>query len=117
MLFWQPLWEQVLVEGAVDDLEPAEADAYWVTRPRLSQLGAWASKQSEPLLSRDELEQRVAGYEEKFSGESVPRPPHWSGYRIVPTLFEFWSARPGRLHDRIRYQIIDGEWVKQLVYP
>lgn len=115
--FWQPLWEQVLVEGRVQDISDAEADAYWATRPRLSQLGAWASEQSEPLVGREELEQRVADIEARFGDGPVPRPPHWSGYRLVPDMIEFWSSRPGRLHERVRYHFDGDEWRRSLVNP
>jgi len=115
--FWQPLFEQVLVEGAVEPVSDREADAYWCSRPRLSQIGAWASHQSEPLTSRRELESRVSDYEMRFAGNEVPRPPHWSGYRVVPKLIEFWCARPGRLHDRVRFEKFEGGWRRQLINP
>ncbi len=116
--FWQPLWEQVLVEGRVEPVSAREADAYWETRPRLSQLGAWASLQSQPLSSREELEARLAEYEARYVDAPVPRPPHWSGYRLVPTMLEFWSSRPGRLHDRVRYDQADAAtWRKSLINP
>lgn len=115
--FWQPLLAQVLVEGQVEPVSTEEADAYWATRPRLSQVGAWASAQSELLASRVELEERFADYERKFEGQSVPRPPHWSGYRVAPDLIEFWSARPGRLHERERYLKQGDGWQKVLVNP
>lgn len=109
-LFWQPLLQQVLIEGDVYGLEPQEADAYWATRARLSQLGAWASQQSEPLQSRECLEHRLDELEARYAGQAVPRPPHWSGYRLVPNLIEFWQARSGRLHDRYRYWLEAGIW-------
>lgn len=115
--FWQPMWEQVLVEGRAEEIDPAEADAYWATRPRLSQLGAWASLQSQPLGSREELEQRLAEVETRFAGQPVPRPPHWSGYRVVPDMIEFWTARPGRLHDRLRYELDGERWIRRLINP
>lgn len=115
--FWQPLWEQVLVEGRVQDVSDAEADAYWATRPRLSQIAAWASEQSEPLVAREELERRVAEMEERFGEGPVPRPPHWSGYRLVPDMIEFWSSRPGRLHERVCYRFDGDMWQRYLVNP
>jgi pyridoxamine 5'-phosphate oxidase len=115
--YWQPMREQVLVEGRVEPVADAEADAYWRTRPRLSQIGAWASLQSEPLDARGTLEARLAACEAEYAGREVPRPPHWSGYRVAPDLIEFWSARPGRLHDRVRYAVMDGDWRRSLIYP
>lgn len=109
-LFWQPLMEQVLVEGSVRLVDPQEADRYWATRERASQLGAWASQQSEPLPSRAWLENRVQELRERYADQPVPRPPHWTGYRLVPDLIEFWCARPGRLHDRYRYWLDAKVW-------
>ncbi|MGD8429267.1 MAG: pyridoxamine 5'-phosphate oxidase [Ectothiorhodospiraceae bacterium] len=115
--YWQPLWEQVLVEGTVKPVSDAEADAYWRTRPRLSQIGAWASRQSEPLPNRTELEERVNSLELEYEGVDVPRPPHWSGYRLAPDMIEFWCGRSGRLHDRDRYWLENGEWRHSLLNP
>ncbi|PWG64066.1 pyridoxamine 5'-phosphate oxidase [Sediminicurvatus halobius] len=115
--FWAPLVRQVLVEGDVAPVADAEADAYFASRPRLSQIGAWASQQSEPLSGRDEFEARVAELEARFDGREVPRPPHWTGYRIRPDLIEFWHGREGRLHDRDRYHLEDGEWRWMLLNP
>lgn len=115
--FWQPIMEQVLVQGRVEPVSAEEADAYWATRPRLSQLGAWASEQSQPLVRREDLEARLAEVDVKFAGTEVPRPDHWSGYRVVPDFIEFWSARPGRLHERTRYQQTEGGWIRQLINP
>ncbi|MGH8282952.1 MAG: pyridoxamine 5'-phosphate oxidase [Gammaproteobacteria bacterium] len=115
--FWQLLMEQVLVEGKVQPVGEAEADAYWATRQRASQIGAWASQQSEILPERKQLEQRYVDFERKFEGKPVPRPSHWSGFRLVPELIEFWSSRPGRLHERERYFLKDGIWQRTLIYP
>lgn len=115
--FWRPLMQQVLVEGTVESLSGAEADAYWVTRLRMSQVGAWASRQSQPLPERAQLEKRYTGFEQKFSGQQVPRPPYWSGYRVVPDMIEFWVSRPGRLHERERYYREQGTWKHTLIYP
>lgn len=115
--FWQPLREQVLVEGSVEPVAESEADAYWASRPRMSQLGAWASEQSRPLDSRESLERRLRDYEERYRDAQVPRPPHWSGLRVVPDMIEFWASRPGRLHDRVRYCHADGRWQRILVNP
>ncbi|HEX9578322.1 MAG TPA: pyridoxamine 5'-phosphate oxidase [Myxococcales bacterium] len=102
--FWWPQLEsQVRFEGRAARVTDAEADEYFASRPRESQLGAWASAQSEKLASRQELEQRFAELERKYEGKTVPRPPHWSGYRVAPLAVEFWWSRPGRLHLRELY--------------
>jgi pyridoxamine 5'-phosphate oxidase len=114
---WQPLQEQVLVEGSVTGVSVAEADAYWATRARISQIGAWASLQSEPMPDKDALTRRVAEFEQKFVDKPVPRPAHWSGFRLKPESIEFWSSRPGRLHERERYSSADGSWKHLWLYP
>ena len=114
---WQPLQEQVLVEGAVSGVNVAEADAYWATRARISQIGAWASQQSESMRGKEELQRRFAEFEQKFDGKPVPRPPHWSGFRLKPELIEFCSSRPVRLHERERYLVADGAWKHVWIYP
>ncbi|KAA3628994.1 MAG: pyridoxamine 5'-phosphate oxidase [Proteobacteria bacterium] len=115
--YWPPLAEQVLVEGTVELVSDAEADAYWATRPRESQIGGWASRQSERLPSRFTLLRRVVSRAARFGVAPIPRPPFWSGFRIQPHRIEFWSSRPARLHDRRCYQIVDGEWETFLLYP
>jgi pyridoxamine 5'-phosphate oxidase len=100
---WPHRHRQVRVRGRVETLSAAESDAYFATRPRGSQLGAWASHQSQVLGSRDELEQAMADAESRYDGREVERPPYWGGYRLVPDEIELWSGRPNRLHDRIRY--------------
>lgn len=101
---WVPVLRQIHVGGAVHRIDPAESDAYWATRPRGSQLAAWASEQSAVLPDRAALEARFAEMEARFAGDEVPRPPHWGGYRLVPETVELWQGRAHRMHDRIRYQ-------------
>ena len=113
--FWPHLEAQVRVEGGVHKVHDMEADTYFESRPRGSQIGAWASKQSAALASDDELLQRVAELEREHDGKDVPRPPHWSGYRVEPWVIEFWRNRPSRLHLRHRYVRAGSEWrVEQL---
>jgi pyridoxamine 5'-phosphate oxidase len=103
VIHWWELGRQVRTEGAVEETSDAESRAYWETRPRGSQLAAWASRQSRPLGGRDELDARVAEIEERFAGAEIPLPPFWGGYRLVPHSIEFWTHRNDRLHDRIRH--------------
>lgn len=116
--YWMPIDKQVRVRGATETVSDTEADTYWATRPRESQLGAWASLQSEPLTSRKELEDRFREINQKFEGQDVPRPAHWSGYRIVPEAIEFWLKQPHRLHDRMLYtRTAKGEWDRVRLNP
>jgi pyridoxamine 5'-phosphate oxidase len=117
VFWWRELAEQVLVEGRVEAVSEAEADAYFASRPRGSQIGAWASSQSSELADREELLARVEHYENKFSGQDVPRPPHWSGFRVRPHRVEFWYGRESRLHERVCFQWVDGQWRESLLYP
>ncbi len=121
LFLWRHLREagvQVRISGAVTQVDEAEADAYFATRPRMSQLGAWASKQSATLVSREEFDARLADAEAEFMGRDVPRPPGWSGFRVVPETFEFWYGAGYRLHERWCYQHeIEGHWSKRMLYP
>lgn len=115
---WKSLQRQVRVQGSVGKVTDAEADAYFNSRPRNSRIGAWASKQSQLLLNRDELLNRVEEFEKKFDGvENPPRPSHWSGFRIVPERIEFWQQTEFRLHERQVYTLQNGIWQNQLLYP
>jgi pyridoxamine 5'-phosphate oxidase len=114
---WAPLERQVRVEGTVSRVDDAEADAYFATRPRGSQLGAWASKQSSPLDNPAELEKRVAEFDRKYSGVPVPRPPFWSGFRLVPHAIEIWHGKPSRLHERQLFTRDGTGWRVERLYP
>jgi pyridoxamine 5'-phosphate oxidase len=118
LFHWKPLGRQVRIEGYVEHVADAEADAYYATRPRISRLGAWASDQSRALPDRAELERRLAANEARYPSDDIPRPPHWSGYRIIPQRFEFWQNMPFRLHDRTVYtKAPDGGWTIGKLYP
>jgi pyridoxamine 5'-phosphate oxidase len=114
---WKSTEQQVRVEGRVEPVSDEEADAYFASRARGSQLGAWASKQSRPMSGRAELLKRVAAVEARYLARPVPRPPHWSGFRVIPTMIEFWYGRASRLHDRYRFTLSDGAWEKQRLFP
>lgn len=115
---WVGLHRQVRVRGTVEVLSRFESDAYFASRPRESQIGAWASPQSTVIADRDELEQLVAGFTAEFEGREVPRPSHWGGWLLIPESYEFWQGRPGRLHDRFRYRSDDdGAWIIERLAP
>ena len=117
LFHWKSLRRQVRIEGVVERVDAAEADAYFATRGRDSQLGAWASDQSRPLDNRAHFEARFEDMKQRFEGQDVPRPPHWGGYRIVPRRIEFWSDRPHRLHERRLFTLGDEGWSEGLLYP
>lgn len=116
VFWWPPLQRQVRVEGTVERVSEEESDLYFATRPRGSQLGAWASNQS-GTISEETLEQNLAEAEERFGDGLVPRPPHWGGFRVIPEAIEFWQGRPDRLHDRFLYRRDDGTWVIERLAP
>jgi pyridoxamine 5'-phosphate oxidase len=118
LFYWKSLHRQIRVEGRVEDVTDAEADAYYATRARISRLGAWASSQSRELPNRAVLEERLAEMEKRFPGEEVPRPRYWSGYRVLPEKFEFWQDMPYRLHDRTVYRPeANGGWGQTKLFP
>jgi pyridoxamine 5'-phosphate oxidase len=114
---WQPLERQVRVEGTARPVSSEEADAYFAGRARGSQLGAWASLQSRPIATRGDLEGRMAEVEARFAGGTVPRPPHWSGFRLLPHRIEFWRNMPSRLHERDVYLREAEGWRREVLYP
>jgi pyridoxamine 5'-phosphate oxidase len=114
---WAQLERQIRVEGRVAPVSDAEADAYFASRPRGSQVGAWASRQSRPIERPGDLDARVEEFEKKFEGATVPRPPHWSGFRLSPEAIEFWKGKASRLHERQLYTRDGDGWRVQLLYP
>lgn len=117
LFHWKSLGRQVRIEGAVAQVEPAEADAYFASRPKESRIGAWASQQSQPLEGMLELERRVAHYAAKYALGEVPRPPYWSGFRLAPQMIEFWSSGAFRLHNRLVYHREGDGWRTERLYP
>ncbi len=117
LFHWKSLRRQVRIEGPIERVSNAEGDAYFATRGRDSQLGAWASDQSRLLDSRATFEARFAAMEARFAGGDVPRPPHWSGYRVMPERIEFWQDRAHRLHERRLFTQAGGGWTEQMLYP
>lgn len=116
--FWAELDRQIRIKARVEKLDPQQSDNYFASRPRESQLGAWASNQSEELESRDRLEKSLKAFEEKFENtDQIPRPDFWGGYLMVPHFFEFWQGRSSRLHDRICYEKSNNEWKMKRLYP
>lgn len=119
LFHWKHIKEgvQVKIEGTVEPVSAAEADAYFASRPRGSQLGAWASLQSQPMATREDFEKRLTVLEQQYDGVDVPRPPHWSGFRVVPERIEFWYGANFRLHERQCFERIDGNWMQVMLYP
>ncbi|GAA3904675.1 pyridoxamine 5'-phosphate oxidase [Sphingomonas limnosediminicola] len=117
LFHWKSLGRQVRIEGAVEPVTEAEADAYFSSRLRDSQLGAWASDQSRPMDRRETFQQRFEEAEQRFEGQDVPRPEYWSGYRVIPHRIEFWTERPYRLHERRLFKRDDDSWTEGLLYP
>ena len=118
VFYWAVQHRQIRVEGRIEKLNAAESDTYFATRPRGAQLGAWASRQSRPIESRDEFHQLLSGVEERFpESTEVTRPPHWGGYRLIPDQIEFWQGQPCRLHDRIQYLRTDSAWSRRRLMP
>ena len=117
LFYWPALWRQVRIEGAVERVTEQESDRYFQSRPLGSQMGAWASNQSQPIENRAVLESRFQEFDLKF-GENVPRPPHWGGYRVIPEVIEFWQGQENRLHDRLRYtRQADESWLIERLAP
>ena len=115
--YWAPLSIQIRIEGRVTKVSDEEADAYFATRERRSQIGAWASRQSEPLETPTALDERVVKYEKEFEGKAVPRPEYWSGFRVWPERIEFWKGKPNRLHERHLYTRDGDSWLIETLYP
>jgi pyridoxamine 5'-phosphate oxidase len=119
LFYWPSLDRQIRITGRVEKLTRQESEAYFSSRPRLSQLGAWASQQSQKISDHEELEKRVQEFDKKFAGKEVPCPPHWGGFHVLPLKFEFWFARSGRLHERYVYEraTLESPWVTSVRSP
>ena len=115
--FWQKMERQVRFDGAIIKVSEDVSDDYFKTRPRGSQLGAWVSEQSQVIPSREFLEDQLKSYQERFQGTTIPRPPHWGGYQLIPTRVEFWQGGPNRLHDRFIYELKEEKWKLGRFYP
>jgi pyridoxamine 5'-phosphate oxidase len=117
VFLWTELERQVRIQGRVERIAAAESDEYFYSRPPGSRLGAWASNQSAVVADRSVLDQQLADLEAKYANQEIPRPEHWGGFRVMPTMIEFWQGRSSRLHDRLRYRLIDGAWVIDRLSP
>ena len=117
VFYWHAQHRQVRVEGRVEQVDAAESDAYFASRPPGSQIGAWASAQSQVIAGREALEQRYAALQQEYAGQAVPRPPHWGGFRVVPDVVEFWQGRPSRLHDRLCFRREAANWKLERLSP
>ncbi|NEO25472.1 MAG: pyridoxamine 5'-phosphate oxidase [Kamptonema sp. SIO4C4] len=118
VFWWAELERQVRIEGRVEKLSPQESDAYFQSRPVGSQLGAWASEQSRVIPSPEFLEEQLTQYQKKYENKTIPRPPHWGGFRVIPVMIEFWQGRPNRLHDRLCYRLDQqGSWQRERLSP
>ncbi|MGF1604135.1 MAG: pyridoxamine 5'-phosphate oxidase [Thermosynechococcaceae cyanobacterium] len=118
VFWWAELERQIRIEGAISKISDAQTDAYFYSRPRGSQIGAWASEQSEVICDRTTLENRLQDLEQQYQDQPIPRPPHWGGFRLTPNLIEFWQGRPNRLHDRLCYRLIkQQQWAIERLSP
>ena len=117
VFWWAELERQVRIEGKVEKLSTQESDTYFHSRPWGSQLGAWVSEQSQIIPSREVLDQRLEQLKAQYADKEIPRPPHWGGFRVIPSLIEFWQGRPSRLHDRLCYRFEDGNWTRERLSP
>ena len=117
LFFWKELERQVRIEGPVVKADEEKSNEYFESRPPLSKIGAWSSPQSSVIKSRDDLEENVLKYQREFNNETIPRPPHWGGYVVKPTVIEFWQGRPNRLHDRLQYTLSNDKWIVERLAP
>ena len=117
VFWWAELERQVRIEGRVEKVSDSESDAYFYSRPQGSQLSAWVSNQSQVVASREVLDCKLAQLEEQYQEQKIPRPPHWGGFRVIPSLIEFWQGRPNRLHDRLCYRLTGDKWIIERLSP